>query len=379
MLHLFWEYPPYIQGGLGVAGKALCDSLSKYTQLDIVCPETPSTKTTQKHPYPIYQIKMPSHHHLSSTYSSSQDEYEQLTKAQINAFSNGVKIAHFTKYSTIHAHDWITADAAQSIQQANKTNHIPIILHIHSTQIDRIGQQSNSAIFHKEKIAMQNAHKIITVSHLTKKTIIKHYHIAPQKIIVIPNSIPKLVTPSPRPPHPPTILFAARMEPQKSPLFALEIICAALKKVPKARAIITGQGSALNAIRNLVTFKNMNSRIEVLGHVPHEKMHLIYQTSDVLILPSASEPYGLVALEAAQSGTSVILSDRCGAAETLHSAPQLTLNTTDSFPSWVHTTISLLTDNNRRKQQIKNQQTELAKYSWDQAARKLLSTLEISI
>jgi len=376
-LHLLWEFPPVIQGGLGVAGKALCDALASYGHLDIVCPETLGKRENNTAPYAIYQIKMPSQDHLNTTYVGNSHEFELYTREQINAFSKGVKAAHFTGYSTIHAHDWITADAAKSIQTANLPVHTPIILHIHSTQVDRIGSQTNGAIFDKEKQAMQDAHKIITVSEFTKRTIIKHYKIEQDEITVIRNSTTKLLAPKIRPPHPPTILFVARMEPQKSPLFALEVICAVLKKVPQARAIIAGKGSALETMRNLVKFKKMDSRIEVLGQIPHEKMHLVYQVSDLLILPSASEPYGLVALEAAQSGAAVILSDRCGAGETLRSAPQLTLNTTASFASWVETSVDLLTNDPLRDQQIAKQHTELNKYSWDDAAKKLVSTLEI--
>ncbi len=382
-LHLFWEYPPYIQGGLGVAGKALCNALSDYCNIDIVCPETPGAVAEQSYPCAIYQVKMSSFDHLSSTYTSGSHEYEQHTKNQINSFSKGVKAAHFTGYRAIHAHDWITADAAKSIQQANQPDqgnqqsYIPIILHIHSTQVDRVGEQTNGAIFIKEKQAMEDADKVITVSELTKQTIIKYYNIPSDKITVIPNSITKIKKIAHRFSHPPTIIFVARMEQQKSPLFAVEVICAALKKAPLARAIIVGKGSALNVIRDIVKFKKMDSRIEVLGHIPHEKMHLVYQNSDVLILPSTAEPYGLVALEAAQSGAAVILSDRCGASETLRSAPRLPMNTTDSFDSWVNTVVSLLSDEKLRENQVATQLDDLNKYSWNKAARNLLSTLEI--
>jgi len=381
-LHLFWEFPPFVQGGLAVAGKALCDALSDYIEIDIAYPSSTQQHATTSgsyHTYPIHTAE-DSICTINDGYLQSAHHFQQYAHQQIERFTTGVKAAHFTNYQSIHAHDWITMDAARAVQQNHPEKHTPIILHIHSTQVDRIGPHAKDIIFQKEHQAMLDADHIIAVSAYTRKCIIKYYNIPKSKITVIRNAhTPSHTLPlknhNTAKPHEPTILFAARLESQKSPLFALEIICQVLQKLPQAKAIIAGKGSFLEPMRKIIKFKNLNSRISILGHIPHDKMQLVYQEADVLILPSASEPFGLVAVEAALVDTVVITSPYCGVTETLTTAPQLPLNSSTSLTQWVETTINLLTDHPLRNEQIITQKQQLEEYSWDQAAKEILSII----
>lgn len=131
----------------------------------------------------------------------------------------------------------------------------------------------------------------------------------------------------------------------------------------------------LESVRELIKFKKMNHRVEVLGKIPQQKMHLIYQSSDILLLPSVDEPFGLVGLEAARSGLAVIMSDRCGVAEVLKSSPQISLNGKDSFNTWVNTAIELLTNHQTRQSLIEDQATDLFDCRWDKAAQQLLQII----
>jgi len=381
-LHLFWEFPPFIQGGLAVAGKALCNALSNYMEIDIAYPSSNqqhSDTSSNCHTYPIH-ITEDSICTSNDGYLQSTQHFQQFARQQIERFTSGVKAAHFTNYQSIHAHDWITMDAARAVQKSHPEKHIPIILHIHSTQVDRIGPHAKDIIFQKEHQAMLDADHIIAVSTYTRNCIIKYYNIPESKITIVRNAhTPNPVHPQEgqksTKPHEPTILFAARLESQKSPLFALEVICQVLQKLPHAKAIIAGKGSFLEPMRKIIKFKKLNSRISILGHIPHDKMQLVYQESEVLILPSASEPFGLVAVEAALADTAVIASPYCGVNETLTAVPQLPLNSPLALTQWVQTTSNLLTDSTLRNQQITAQKQQLENYSWDQAAQKILSII----
>lgn len=370
-LHLLWEFAPNIQGGLGVAGQALCQALSNYAKIHVVIPSTAKAdiaEISKSSPdsMTVFQINLP-----ESSYSDSYSNNAHNLLENTKIFSSGVENAHFTGYQAIHAHDWITAQAGIAVQKANGT---PLILHIHSTQLDRVGLHSKDAIFEIEKKAMQAADHIVTVSQLSKNTLISEYAVSEKQITVIHNAIKPLNAPVERSPHPPTILFAGRVEQQKSPILAAEIICRTLNKIPEAKAIIAGAGSQLSEIRAVIKFKGLDARVEVLGHVPHDKMHLIYQSADVLISPSVSEPFGLVALEAAQSDLAVLLSDQYGASEILTSAPTIPIQDIDR---WVDLSVQLLNSPKLLAKQIQSQKNDILAHnnSWKSAAEQLLAII----
>lgn len=377
LLHLFWEFPPYIEGGLGVAGENLCRALSSKVQVDIAHPQFCQTLVLDSSAkYHVFQIRSPEFTNSPPTSSYASELYAEKLYSQIYDFRKGVVNAHFTGYKSIHAHDWITATAAFSLQTSNKKQCTPVFLHIHSTQLERVGIQARGSIFKRELSAMKKADKIIAVSYKTKQVIIDHYSIDPRKISVIHNAAPLMPYALPLKKNTsPTLLFVGRLESQKSPFFAVEVICKVLKSMPRARAIIAGSGTMLESVRELIKFKRMNHRVEVLGKIPQQKMHLIYQSSDILLLPSVDEPFGLVGLEAARSGLAVIMSDRCGVAEVLKSSPQISLNGKDSFNTWVNTAIELLTNHQTRQSLIEDQATDLFDCRWDKAAQQLLQII----
>jgi glycosyltransferase involved in cell wall biosynthesis len=270
-------------------------------------------------------------------------------------------------FDIIHAHDWMTAAAGVSVQRSHG---VPLILHVHSTQIDREGKHARGAVYQHEKWAMQQADAIIAVSDYTKHVIIDHYDISPEKIRVVRNASRANEEDYLQQKKEPVVMFAGRLVTQKCPEAAVEIMTAALKRVKNARGVIAGGGEKLAVIRDLVKFKGMGDRIEVLGNVPQKNMHAIYAMAKVLILPSISEPFGLVALEAAHAGVAVILSDRCGAAEVLKSAQVVELYQTDE---WVDHLVELLEDPSVREAQVRQQMREIEDYQWSDAGAQVLS------
>ena len=399
MLHILWETPPYSSGGLAVASYDLALALnnSPTLKVDIATPTLQSSSIspdTGKQALTHYKIPLSNSTSLdlNIAYSnptknlttlalfeqlSSQDlslaQLDQLKENQeqhpdsISSFASAVRNCHFTSYHSIHAHDWMTASAAAMAKTSHLPAKPPLVLHLHSTQLERHGLQSRGSLFHHELWAMQQADIIITVSQLSKEIITQHYQIPASKIHVAHNSSnspdqrPKVKDPKQHK----TILFAARLVDQKSPELAVEIISRVLRKTPNTKAIIAGDGEKLAAIRALVKFKKISDRVEVIGQVPHDKMHIVYASSDILILPSALEPFGLVALEAAYAGVAVVLSDCCGAAEILTSAPTIS---TQDIDLWENTITHLIQNDSARNLLIGKQTKEVQSHSWEPAA-----------
>ena len=94
-------------------------------------------------------------------------------------------------HDIIHAHDWLTIPAAC---EAKKYSGKPLILDIHATEFDRSGDNKNELIYNIEKYGIENADKIIAVSHYTKSILISKYHADPKKIEVVHNGVSKKLT-----------------------------------------------------------------------------------------------------------------------------------------------------------------------------------------
>jgi glycosyltransferase involved in cell wall biosynthesis len=105
-------------------------------------------------------------------------------------------------------------------------------------------------------------------------------------------------------------LYAGRLSPEKNLPFVLRVF--ALPEMARFHLTIAGDGPARTALQAMAS-----SNVSFIGHVPNEKIPEIYVSHDVLILPSISEPWGLVVEEALYYGLPVLASSQVGSVEDL--------------------------------------------------------------
>ena len=376
LLHLIWEHPTKVVGGLGVAGAALCGALKDKEGVKVRVIAPSDCLNVNLISTNAYQINIEIEDALKLQASVENEQDLLGIKGAVADFTKEVSLAHLTDPETnacslVHAHDWMTAAAGVSVQRSQG---VPLILHIHSTQVDREGAHARGAVYQHEKWAMQQADTIIAVSDYTRRVIIDHYDISSDKIRVVRNASSAdegdiLLTRKSNVKKEPVVMFAGRLVAQKYPEAAVEIMVGALKQVKNARGVIAGGGDKLKVIRELVKFKGMGDRIEVLGNVPQKNMYAIYDKASVLILPSFSEPFGLVAMEAARARVAVILSDRCGASEVLKSAKVIELYQTNV---WIDSLVRLLENTELREAQVHQQMLDIEGYQWSDAGDAVL-------
>jgi glycosyltransferase involved in cell wall biosynthesis len=376
LLHLIWEPPTKVVGGLGVAAAALFDALEDKERVTLRVMAPSDRVNVDLITINAYQLDIDIEDALKLQASVENQQDLVGINGAVADFTREVSVAHLADSelnacTLVHAHDWMTAAAGVNVQRSQG---VPLILHVHSTQVDREGAHARGAVYQHEKWAMQHADAIIAVSDYTRRVIIDHYDISSDKIRVVRNAISKDEEKFPliikgNEEREPVVMFAGRLVAQKCPEAAVEIMVGALKKVKNARGVIAGGGGKLEVIRELVKFKGMEDRIEVLGNVPKENMHTIYATAAVLILPSISEPFGLVAIEAARAGVAVMLSDRCGASEVLKSAQVIELYQTDV---WIDSLVKLLENSELREAQVRQQMLEIEDYEWSDAGDAVL-------
>lgn len=229
-------------------------------------------------------------------------------------------IAQEQEFDVIHAHDWLTYAAGIA---AKKVSGKPLVIHVHATEFDRSGENVNAMVYNLEREGMLAADRVITVSDLTRNTVINKYGISPEKVITVHNAVDfnsfsdmniergvddKIVT------------FLGRITFQKGPEYFIEAAYKVLKRYPDVHFVMAGSGDLLNSsIRRIAKLK-MGTRFHFTGFLKGDDVRKMFSLSDVYVMPSVSEPFGISPLEAMRSGVPTIISKQSGVAEILKHA-----------------------------------------------------------
>lgn len=229
-------------------------------------------------------------------------------------------IARQQTFDVIHAHDWLTYAAGIA---AKKVSGKPLVIHVHATEFDRSGENVNRFVFDLERQGMLAADRVITVSNLTRNIVINRYGIDPAKVVTVHNAVDfqsysemnvergvkeKVVT------------FLGRITYQKGPEYFIEAASKVLKAYPNVRFVMAGSGDLMNrSIRRVARLK-IATHFHFTGFLRGQDVQKMFAHSDVYVMPSVSEPFGISPLEAMRSGVPTIISKQSGVAEVLKHA-----------------------------------------------------------
>ncbi len=222
-------------------------------------------------------------------------------------------------FDVIHAHDWLTYEAGVAIKEATGK---PLVVHVHATEYDRSGGSVNQRVFNIEKHGMEQADAVVSVSNLTRDTVVKKYGIEPEKVQTVYNAVdfkpirreqkkkgePKLVT------------FLGRITHQKGPVYFLRAAYKVLEKLQNVRFVMAGNGDMYHSLINETARLGIADKFHFTDFLDRNQVRKLLSITDVFVMPSVSEPFGIVPLEAAKSGVPVIISKQSGVAEVLDSA-----------------------------------------------------------
>ena len=333
-----WEYPPHHLGGLGVACQGLVQGLlGNGVQVTLVLPHPSNTaETADMHVITPTETLLKTVRVLS--FLSPYDGHVQFRKRAANMPRELTEIygadlpqavLHFTAMSVemtkdtnpdiVHCHDWMTYGAAA---QAAAYHDVPLVAHIHATELDRTHFHPNEWIFAAERRGLLAADRIIAVSNYTKQILTTHYGIAPDKISVVHNG--SATCTDTRPPviasqagegRPPMILFLGRLTIQKGPMQFLDMAAKVHQLRPDVQFIMAGEGGMIGEIMRRACELRLENVVAFAGKVSNDEAKRLYRQASCFVMPSLSEPFGLVALEAIAHGTPAIISKQSGVSE----------------------------------------------------------------
>jgi len=348
VLKLGWEFPPLINGGLGIA----CHGLSTAGGQDVVTERAEyTTETYLKYGFSIDAL------------------YDDNVGQKVYEFSQALKVeAQNYEFDLIHAHDWMTYQAGVELK---KLTGKPLVVHLHASQYDRAGPEAKGWIYEIERNGMQEADLVIPVSNYTASIVRDHYGIPEYKIATVHNGAEQIQSFKSEKKFPEKlVLFLGRLTDQKGPEFFLEIASLVLSSNPNVRFVMAGTGEKMRHLIETGAFKGLGGRFHFTGFLNKERVNTLLSMTDVYCMPSVSEPFGLSALEAAQFGIPAVISKQSGVAEILKAALKADFWDTELMAKHIN---DLLTDEGLHKKVVADADRDIKAATWDAAATRVLS------
>ena len=229
-----------------------------------------------------------------------------------------IALRHRDEFDVIHAHDWLTYLAGIAAKELTGK---PLVVHVHATSFDRASDDRiDTRVFELEKKGMEAADRVIAVSDLTRNIVINKYGIDPGKVVTVHNAVDfsgreniiaergvtdKIVT------------FLGRVTYQKGPEYFIEAAAKVLKRCKGVRFVMAGSGDMLNRCIRHVARLGISDRFHFTGFLRGAEVQRMFALSDVYVMPSISEPFGISPLEAMQTNVPSVISKQSGCAEVL--------------------------------------------------------------
>ena len=410
-----WEFPPHISGGLGTASYGLTKGMATLDDLEVIfvvpkvwgdedqsmvrlvganqIPVAYKKVFYKGFKRPVERIEVSS---KIVPYTDPED-FWKMVNSEVSGYNfyvttnNEGKVDFSGRYDTslmdeiykysvvaaviadenefdiIHAHDWLAYPAGIAAMEVSGK---PLVIHVHATDFDRSGGSVNPDVYRIEKNGMDAASKIITVSNLTRDIVINKYNINPDKVETVYNAVEpvkvaedciikkgfdeKVVT------------FLGRITMQKGPEYFIEAAYKVLQVMDNVRFVMAGSGDMMERMMRRTAALKITDRFHFTGFLKGADVFTMLDMSDVYIMPSVSEPFGISPLEAMQSNVPVIISKQSGVAEILTHAVKTDFWDIDAMADAIYGILNYPALSNMF---IKNGKEEVISLKWDNSAR----------
>ncbi|MDP1621673.1 MAG: glycosyltransferase family 4 protein [Bacteroidales bacterium] len=280
-------------------------------------------------------------------------------------------IAVNNTFDVIHAHDWLTYPAGIA---AKKVTGKPLVIHVHATEFDRTGENVNQPVYDIERQGMMEADLIIAVSNLTRQTVIEKYGISPEKVITVHNAVEPVDRPDlegvSKHVKEKVVTFLGRVTYQKGPDYFVEAAYKVLKRDSNVRFVMAGSGDLLNSMIRRVAKLKIATKFHFTGFLAGPEVDTMFAMSDVYVMPSVSEPFGISPLEAMRSNVPVVISKQSGVAEVLQHALKVDFWDIDALADAIY---GILHYEGLSKMFIRYGKTEVDNLIWENAAVNILN------
>jgi len=381
-----WELPPYNSGGLGIACHGLSQALANQNvEITFVLPQKVNVKAdfmrlvfadidgfewpvSAASVYDLQKYLLPGvPPEMARDLISAVNQYAQRAG----------EIAKKYKFDLIHAHDWLCFPAGVV---AGHVSHHPLISHVHATEFDRSGGNGvNSVVYSVERYGLDQSNSIIAVSEFTKNLLTRHYAAPTDKVNVVHNGLNSdqysIEVDESNPLQSlkkagyKIVLFLGRFSLQKGPDYFLKAAKRTLEYAPNTVFLMVGSGDMERQLVNLAIELGISDKVLFTGFLRGDAWTQAFKAADLFVMPSVSEPFGLVALESIAMGTPAIISKQSGVSEAIGHVLKVDFWDVEEMANQI---ISVLDYNSLHSALRENSHREVKKVSWAAAAAKTI-------
>lgn len=414
-----WEFPPHISGGLGTASYGLTKGMTTLEDVEVIFvvpkvwgdEDQSAVRLIGANRIPVAHRKVyfkGSNKAIDKIEISSRivpytdpDDFWKLTRSEVSEYNMFVTtndegkvdfsgkydtnlmdeiykysivasvIAEENEFDVIHAHDWLAYPAGIAAMEVSGK---PLVIHVHATDFDRSGGNVNPDVYRIEKRGMDAASKIIAVSNLTREIVINKYNIDPRKVETVYNAVEPICISEDlqirKGFDEKVVTFLGRITLQKGPEYFIEAAYKVLQVMKNVRFVMAGSGDMMERMMRRAASLKITDRFHFTGFLRGNDVFTMLTMSDVYIMPSVSEPFGISPLEAMQSNVPVVISKQSGVAEILTHAVKVDFWDIDAMADAIY---GILTYPALAQMFIKNGKEEVIMLKWDNSARHVRS------
>jgi glycosyltransferase involved in cell wall biosynthesis len=392
---LGWEFPPFFAGGVGVACEALARALLRGgVGVTYVMPRDPGARKPEglrllwtgggregaalrleglPGALPCYAAAAGASGAAGGTGAGAAAGgalYGPDLREQVTEFAQrcaALARERELDFDVIHAHDWTTFRAGLALRRLTGR---PLVAHVHITEFDKSGgAHADPEIYALEREGMHGADRLAAVSRRVQRVCVERYGVPAERIRVIYNAVDALPEPSEPLGLPgPLVLFLGRVTLQKGPDYFVEAARRVLDHEPRVTFVLAGAGDLRGRLIERAAALGLGRHLLFAGFVDRAQAAALYQRADVFVMPSVSEPFGIVALEAMERGVPVIASRQSGVSELVRHALKVDFWNVDELAAKI---VAALRYPALSRELRRNGRTEARRLTWDSVAHSV--------
>ncbi len=395
-----WEFPPYNSGGLGVACSGLAKNLAK-NGIDVIFVLPKNIPVSSDFMKIVFAEKKPGTFFKMRTVETllsgyvDPTGYNAILQKTVNREGKCIygatlydevlryselsrEIAQDEDFDIIHAHDWLSFPSGI---EARRVSGKPLIVHVHATEFDRGGGKGvNQKVYDIEREGLHQADGIIAVSNYTKNILVQHYDISPHKVNVVHNGVgeenvlvDKEITNklhNLKSSGTKIVLYVGRLTLQKGVDYFLKSAAQVLKYDKNITFLISGSGDMEKQLICMAAELGISDKVLFTGWLKGAELVEVYRAADLLVMPSVSEPFGLIPLESMMNGTPALISKQSGVSEAISHALKVDFWDTDEITNKI---LAVLKNDSLQEHLSSEGEQEVKKINWHEAAKNCVS------
>jgi glycogen synthase len=379
VLLISWEYPPVIEGGLARHVRKLSEHLvDEGTEVHVLTRSgghLPSEEV--RHGVVVHRVREPE---FPKDVNAFVHWVEAMNRDMLEM---GRELCERLDFDLVHSHDWLVAGAAERLAREAGA---PWVVTVHATEYGRhqgwVQNHPQSHIHAAEREMVRRADQVIACSRYMRTHVSSVFRIPPRRIAVIPNGVdPRDLEPVVgdlpglrsryAKPDERLVLLVGRLVHEKGFHLALDALAAVVQRLADVRFVVAGTGTAETELKRQARRLRLMGHGSFLGWVGDDMLHSLYRVSEIVIVPSIYEPFGLVALEAMASGCLCVVADTGGLREVVPGDGSVGLRFTSRDAASLEEVLEqALTDEETRARVVAEARDHVLKFDWLEVARR---------